>query len=73
MRTAGIILIAAGVILALYTGFSYLPASDEVTEGLATTAPEEPRMTWQPFAGLGLAVAGVLLLISDAKARKYSY
>jgi Protein of unknown function (DUF3185) len=69
-KTIGIILLAVGVVMLIWTGFSYTQRENVVDAGpLHISADKQKTVSWPPFAGGILAVAGIALLVS-ARGRK---
>ncbi len=71
MKTVGIILLIAGLVMSLYTGFTYVTKEKVVDLGeLEITADKQHTVNWQPYVGLGMAVVGAGLLILGRKKSK---
>ena len=69
-KTLGIVLLAAGLIMLIWTGFSFSHRENIVDAGpIHISADRERTVTWPPYAGGVLAVIGVVLLVS-ARSRK---
>ena len=69
-KTIGIILLAIGVVMLIWTGFSYTQRENVVDAGpVHISADKQKSVSWPPFAGGILAVAGIALLVS-ARGRK---
>jgi hypothetical protein len=69
-KTIGIILLAVGVVMLIWTGFSYTQREKVVDAGpVHISADKQKTVSWPPFAGGILAVAGIAVLIS-ARSRK---
>jgi hypothetical protein len=69
-KTLGIVLLAAGLIMLIWTGFSFSHREKLVDAGpIHISADRERTVTWPPYAGGVLAVIGVVLLVS-ARGRK---
>ena len=71
MKTVGIILLIAGLVMALYTGFSYV-TKEKVVDlgGLEITADKQHTVNWQPYVGVGMAVVGAGILFLGRKKSK---
>jgi hypothetical protein len=70
MKTFGIILIVIGLILALYTGFSYVTEQEVVDLGPMEVNKEQAHtVNWPPFVGVGIAVLGIILLVTSPSRR----
>ena len=65
-KTLGIVLLAAGLIMLIWTGFSFSHREKLVDAGpIHISADRERTVTWPPYAGGVLAVIGVVLLVSS--------
>ena len=71
MKTAGIILLVVGLVMTLYTGFTYVTKEKVVDLGnLEITADDHHRVQWQPYVGIGtMVIGGAALLLSKKKLR----
>jgi uncharacterized membrane protein YidH (DUF202 family) len=68
MKTAGIIIIIVGLLMTLYTGFTYVTKEKVVDLGeLEITKDNEHNVRWQPYLGIGMIVIGGVVLILDRK------
>lgn len=69
MRTAGIILLVVGLLMTLYTGFTYITKEKVVDIGsLEITSDKEHSVNWQPYFGIGImALGGAFLLFGNKK------
>jgi hypothetical protein len=69
MKMAGIIIFVVGLLMTLYTGFSYVTKEKVVDLGeLEITADKQHNVNWQPYVGVGaMAVGGVVLLLGRKK------
>lgn len=69
MKVAGIILIAVGLAMTLYSGFTYVTKEKVVDVGpLEITKDNEHTVNWQPYAGFGvMAIGAVVLVLSRRK------
>jgi hypothetical protein len=64
-KTIGIILLAVGVVMLIWTGFSYTQRENVVDAGpVHISADKQKSVSWPPFAGGILAVAGIALLVT---------
>lgn len=68
MKTAGIIILIVGLIMTLYTGFTYV-TKEKVVDlgGIEITADEPHTINWQPYVGLGTMVIGGAILLFGRK------
>jgi hypothetical protein len=71
MKTAGIVIIILGLIMTLYTGFTYVTKEKVVELGdLKITKDDEHRVNWQPYVGIGvMVIGGVVLIVGRKKSR----
>lgn len=69
MKTAGTILLIVGLLMTLYSGFSYVTKETVVDlGGLEITRDDEHLVNWQPYVGIGaMAVGGLLLVLGRKK------
>jgi len=68
MKTAGIIILIVGLIMTLYTSFSYVTREKVVDLGeLEISADREHTVNWQPYVGIGAMVIGGVVLFLDRK------
>lgn len=67
-RTIGIILIILGIVLLVWTGFTYTKKEKIIDAGpIQVTADREKSVNWPPYAGGIVLVVGVILFISNKK------
>lgn len=68
MKTLGIILIAAGIIMMVFRGFSFTQEKKVVDLGpLEVNKKEKKSVNWPIYAGAVATVAGVVILIAAKK------
>ena len=69
MKTAGIIILIVGLLMTLYTGFTYITKEKVVDLGpLEITKDNQHTINWQPYVGIGVMVfGGAVLLLSRKK------
>jgi membrane-associated HD superfamily phosphohydrolase len=68
MKTAGIIILVIGLVMTLYTGFTYVTKEKVVELGdLKITRDNEHSVNWQPYVGIGVMVIGGVVLILSRK------
>lgn len=73
MKTAGIILLVVGLVMTLYTGFTYVTKEKVVDLGeIEITAEDEHSVQWQPYVGIGTMVIGGALLFLDRRKTRTS-
>jgi uncharacterized membrane protein len=67
MKIAGIVLIALGAIMLIWTGFTYTKKEKVIDAGpLEVSADKEKTVSWPPYAG-GILVVGGIALVALAK------
>lgn len=63
-RTIGIILIIIGIVMLVWTGFSFTREEKVVDIGaLEISADKKEQVNWPPYVGGVILVAGVVLLL----------
>jgi hypothetical protein len=68
MRVLGYILLAAGIIMLLIKGISYTTKEKVVDAGpIEISKKENHTLTWPYYAGGIMAVAGLILVLSDRR------
>jgi hypothetical protein len=68
MKTAGIIILIVGLLMTLYTGFTYVTKEKVVDLGkLEITKDNQHTVNWQPYVGIGMMIIGGVVLILDRK------
>jgi len=68
LRTLGLVLIVAGALALLYGGFSYTKQTHEANIGpLKLQVVEQERVNIPLWLGLGIAVAGAVLLVAGSR------
>jgi hypothetical protein len=69
MKTTGIVILIIGLLLTIFTTFSYFTREKVVDLGkVEITANKKNRVAWSPLLGLGvMAVGGVVLLVASKK------
>jgi uncharacterized membrane protein len=66
-KTIGFVLIVIGVIMLIWTGFTYTKRENVVDAGpIHISADREHDVNWSPYAG-GLLVVGGAILVATAK------
>ena len=67
-RTLGIILVALGIVMFIWTGFSYTKKEKVVDAGpIQISADKQKSVNWPPYAGGILIVGGIILLVTTKK------
>jgi uncharacterized membrane protein len=68
MKTFGIILTILGIVMLIWTGFSYTKQEKVVDIGpLEVNADKEKQVNWPSYTGGILLVAGVVLILTDKR------
>jgi len=69
MKQAGIIILIVGLLMTLYTGFTYVTKEKVVDLGnLEITTDNEHAVRWQPYVGIGaMIIGGAVLLLGRKK------
>ncbi len=69
-KTIGIVLIAIGFIMIVYTGFDYLTKEKVVDLGpIEISAEKSHTVQWPPIVGVILIVGGIAVFALSKKAR----
>ena len=67
-KTLGIILIVLGIVMFIWTGFTYTKREKVVDAGpIQISADKEKSVNWPPYAGGILVISGVILLVATKK------
>jgi threonine/homoserine/homoserine lactone efflux protein len=67
-RTIGTILMIIGVVLLIWTGFTYTKKEKIIDAGpIQVSADREKSVNWPPYAGAIVLVVGAVLFISNKK------
>ena len=67
-RTIGIILIVLGIVLLIWTGFTYTKKEKVIDAGpIQVSADREKSVNWPPYAGGIVLIAGVIVFIGSRK------
>jgi hypothetical protein len=68
LKTAGIVLLILGLLMTLYTGFTYVTKEKVVDLGeLQITKDKEHSINWQPYFGIGVMIIGGVVLVLGRK------
>jgi hypothetical protein len=68
MKTAGIVILILGLLMTLYTGFTYVTKEKVVDVGdIKITRDDEHTVNWQPYVGIGVMVIGGVVLVLGRK------
>lgn len=69
-KTLGIVLIAIGIAMIVYTGFNFITKEKVVDLGpIEINAEKSHTVQWPPFVGVVLIVGGIVVMVIDKKAR----
>jgi len=67
-RTLGAILLAVGIIMLIWTGFTYTKKEKVIDAGpLQVSADKQHTVNWPPYAGGILVIGGIILLLAGKK------
>ena len=68
MKTAGIIILIVGLLMTIYTGFTYV-TQDKILDvgGLELTKDDHHTISWQPYVGIAAMVIGGVVLVLGRK------
>jgi uncharacterized membrane protein len=68
MKTLGMVLLVIGIVMLIWSGFSYTKREKVVDAGpIHITADKEKTVNWPPYAGGILAIGGIALLFASKK------
>jgi uncharacterized membrane protein len=66
-RTIGLILIVLGIIMLIWTGFSYTKKEKVIDAGpIQVSADKEKNVNWPPYLG-GILLIGGIVVVATAK------
>lgn len=69
-KTLGVILVAIGIVMLIYTGFSYVTTEKVVDLGPIQINKEKNHfIQWPPIVGVVLLIGGVVVIVFDKKTR----
>ena len=67
-RTLAFILIVLGVVMLVWTGFTYTKREKVIDAGpLQVSADKKKTVNWPPYAGAALLLGGIVLLVGAKK------
>jgi drug/metabolite transporter (DMT)-like permease len=67
-RTIGIFLLIIGVIMLVWTGFTYTKKEKVIDAGpIQVSADRQHTVNWPPYAGGLLVIGGIILLVTGKK------
>jgi uncharacterized membrane protein len=68
MKTLGIVLLIIGIVMLIWSGFSYTKREKVVDAGpVHISADKEKTVNWPPYAGGILVIGGIALLLTSKK------
>lgn len=68
MKTLGIIIIILGILMMIYTGFTFVTTENVVDIGpIQINKEEEHPIQWSPIVGAFLLVSGIALIVINKK------
>jgi len=66
--TVGIILLVIGILMLIYTGFSYTRREKVIEAGpIHVSADKEHTVNWPPYVGGILVLGGIVLLVTGSR------
>jgi hypothetical protein len=69
-KTIGLIILVIGLIMTLYTGFTYVTREKIVDIGnVEISADKDHTATWSPFIGIGIMVIGGAVFVLGKKSK----
>jgi len=70
LRPLGIVLSIIGIVMITYTGFNYVTTEKVVDLGpIKINAEKNHPVQWSPIVGVVLLVGGIVIVLSDKKAK----
>lgn len=70
MKTLGIVLLAVGLVITVFTGFNYITKEKVVDIGnLEITKDKNHNLAWSPLIGIAVMAAGGVVLLFGVKKR----
>jgi len=68
MKTIAIVILVVGLLMTVYTGFTYVTEEEVLEVGdLEVTNEEEHTTDWSPMVGVGVMIVGGVLLMLDER------
>jgi uncharacterized membrane protein len=69
-RTIGLVMIVLGILMLVWTGFTYTQKEKLVDAGpIQISADKEKSVNWPPYVGGIILIAGVIILTASKKGR----
>ena len=67
-KTLGLVLTVLGIVMLVWTGFSYTKKEKVIDAGpIQVSADKEKNVNWPPYVGGIVLVAGVIILVTAKK------
>ncbi len=67
-KTIGIVLLALGIVMLIWTGFTYTKKEKVIDAGpIQVSADRQKTVNWPPYAGGILVIGGIVLLMTGKK------
>ena len=68
MKTAGIVILVVGLLMTIYTGFTFV-TQEKILDvgGLEITKDDHHTISWQPYVGVAATVIGGVVLVLARK------
>ena len=67
-KTLGLVLTVLGIVMLVWTGFSYTKKEKVVDAGpIQISADKEKNVNWPPYVGGIILIAGVVILVGSKK------
>ena len=71
MKTLGVILLVVGIVMFIWTGFTYTKKEKVVDAGpIEISADKKKSVNWPPYAGGILVIGGIILLVAGKKSSR---
>jgi uncharacterized membrane protein len=69
-RTIGLVMVVLGILMLVWTGFTYTQKEKLVDAGpIQISADKEKSVNWPPYVGGIILIAGVVILTASKKGR----
>jgi hypothetical protein len=67
-KTIGIIIIAMGLLMTVYTGFNYVTREKVLyIAGIEITADKNNKVSWDSFVGVGIMIIGGVVFLTGKR------
>jgi len=67
-KTIGLIMVVLGIVMLIWTGFTYTQREKVVDAGpVHISADKQHSVSWPPFAGGILLIGGIIVLVAGKK------